>query len=160
MQILEETRQDALIRYGAAGTYFQRRIAPVYLDLVKALTQGSEMTRDSGAAHQLLLDARATVEQLKAAEVRDFFHDECVADLQSRTKNLDSIKGRVAIVYPILLPDRLELLVTLPGGLERHPVQVGAEAVATVADKFLRALQRHGAQDYLGPRRRSCIDGW
>ncbi|MBS1858803.1 MAG: CHAT domain-containing protein [Acidobacteria bacterium] len=146
VKILEETRQDALVRYGAAGTYFRRRIAPVYLDLVNSLLKSSDLVRGAGA-HDLLLEARATVERLKAAEVRNFFQDECADYLRSHTEDLDSIKGRVAVVYPIVLPDRLELLVTLPSGLERHSVPMGEQAIKELANEFLSALQRHGADD-------------
>ena len=96
-----------------ADLFFRRAVAPVYLDLTKTLLQASEMVTDAAARRQLLLDARETIERLKAAELRDYFRDECIADLQNRTRSPESVAPQTAVVYPILLPDRLELLVTL-----------------------------------------------
>ena len=45
--------------------------------------------------------------------------------------------GRTALVYPIQLNDRLELLVTLPTGLVRRTVPVSTEAMSA---KVLEAL--------------------
>jgi filamentous hemagglutinin family protein len=151
VEFLEETRQEALSRYGAAEVYFRQGVAPVYLDLVRALLDASKMSMDAATSHQLLLEARETVEHLKAAELRNYFRDECVADLQARTASPESVAGRVAVVYPILLPDRLELLVTLPAGLERYTVAVTSAAITTAAASFRRALGQPRSQDYLDP---------
>ena len=71
-----------------------------------------------------LQQARATVEQFKTAELREYFGDECVDAARPSTTALERVAPDAAIVYPILLPDRTELLVSLPTGLqarERSP---------------------------------------
>jgi filamentous hemagglutinin family protein len=151
VDILEETRQDSLARYGSAKGYFRQAVAPVYLDLVNALLQTSGMLGEGEGSRQLLLSARATMEQFKAAELRDYFRDECVADLEAKATSLEEVAGRVAVVYPIPLPDRMELLVSLPSGLERHTVGAGAEEVRRVVSDFRRALQRRLSNAYLAP---------
>jgi filamentous hemagglutinin family protein len=125
VDVLEE------IRIGAQGAY-----APVYLDLVGALL-------DDGSVDHLK-EARGTVERLKAAELRDYFQDDCVAELEAKTAQLDDLATGAAIVYPILLPDRLELLVTLPSGLHRYTSPVGSAALAGTAARFRDALQDPG----------------
>ncbi len=62
------------------------------------------------------MEARETVELFKAAELRDYFRDECVDAARSRSTSVEIIAQSAAIIYPIILPDRLELLVSLPGG--------------------------------------------
>jgi CHAT domain-containing protein len=47
----------------------------------------------------------------------------------------------VAVVYPILLRDRLELLVTLPSGLERYTVPVGSAELTAEVRRLREALQ-------------------
>ena len=91
--------------------------ACVYLDFVDVLLQHSSRVDEPVA---LLMEARATVEQLKAAELRDYFRDECITDLEAKTTRLETVSPRAAIIYPIILPQRLELLVSLPGGLRRR----------------------------------------
>ena len=151
VDILEQTRQEALSRYGAADTYFRDAVAPVYLDLVRALLDASKMALSAESSHRLLLDARETVEHLKAAELRNYFRDECVADLQARTRNPESVAGQTAVVYPIVMPDRLELLVTLPEGLQRYTVSQPGASVTGEAEAFRRALENPGSQAYLKP---------
>jgi tetratricopeptide (TPR) repeat protein len=83
VDILEETRQETLAHYGSAEVYFRQLVAPVYLDLVDALLQGSGMVAEAEQSERLLVEARATVDQLKAAELRDYFRDECVDAIQA-----------------------------------------------------------------------------
>ena len=81
----------------------------------------------------LLVEARATTELLKAAELRDYYRDDCAVE----TVAVQDVPG-AAIVYPIGLPDRLELIVNLPSGLARHTVDVRGEAVGATARSFRR----------------------
>ena len=53
------------------------------------------------------------------------------------------------MVYPILLPDRTELLVSLPTGLERFTVPVGAETVTQEAREFRAKLAIRITQEHL-----------
>ena len=53
-----------------------------------------------------LKKARETVELFKAAELRDYFRDDCVDAARARTRALEDVSQTAAIVYPILLPAR------------------------------------------------------
>ncbi len=152
VDLLDATRQEALAQGGASQVYFQQLVAPVYLDLVNALVESAGRVEGKGVEAQLLAEARSTMERFKAAELRDYFHDECAADLEAATASLDTILDRAegtAVVYPIVLPNRLELLVSLPGGgLMRHSVPVGSEQLETAARRFRIALQNPLGRDY------------
>lgn len=139
VSVLEETRQDTLARYGSRARFFRDRVAPVYLDLVDALLEAS--TVSAGAAKAKLLQARATAERFKAAELRNYLSDDCVAGVEAKTRDLDGVATDAAVVYPILLADRLELLVTLPSGLQRFTVDVDADTVEREANLFRLLLQ-------------------
>ena len=67
----------------------------------------------------MLLEARQTMEQSKTAELENYFQDDCVAALQATAKSVDEISEKAAAIYPILLEDRVELLVSLPGRMLR-----------------------------------------
>jgi len=151
VDILEETRQETLSRYGSAEVYFRKAVAPVYLDLVKALLEASEMVEDREMSHRLLINARGTVERFKAAELRDYFRDECVADLESRTTSPESVSQQAAVVYPIILPDRLELLVTLPDGLQRYTVPVKSAKITAKVAEFRGEIQNRNSRNYFRP---------
>jgi CHAT domain-containing protein len=53
------------------------------------------------------------------------------------------------VVYPILLPDRTELLLSLPDGLQRFTVPVGAEAMTHEIRTFRRLLEKRTTREYL-----------
>ena len=154
VDVLEATRHEAQVRGGAQQGFFRRAVAPVYLDLVNALLTGAQRVSGHGNEQALLLEARDTVEQYRAAELRDYFHDECVAELESKILNVESVSDRAAIVYPIVFPERIELLVSLPGGIERFTTPVGAAQLSYHVRRLRRRLQDPHAQDFLGPSQR------
>lgn len=140
--ILEETRQESLLRYGSAMLYFRQVVAPVYLDLVDALLQSASRLEDPVRSNQLVLEARATVEQLKAAELRNYFRNECVAELKAKETQLEQVSDSAAVIYPILLPDRIEILVSTTSGLHRFNVAITAEEMTTEIRRFRLLLEK------------------
>jgi len=84
-----------------------------------------------------LLEARNTVEQLKAVELEDYFQDDCVAGQLAKQKDIDAIAPRTAVLYPIVLPDRLEMLVGLAGGIRQMTLPIGAAALTEQALGYL-----------------------
>ncbi|MDJ0847309.1 MAG: CHAT domain-containing protein [Myxococcota bacterium] len=156
--ILEETRQETLARYESSELYFRRAVAPVYHDLVDALLQGAHMMDEPADAQRMLSEAQSTVELFRAAELRDYFRDECVVEFQARAKPLAEVSPRAAVLYPILLEDRLELLVGLPGGLERVSVPVPRSEIEAAARRLRRQLQVRIGDGYR--RDAEALYGW
>ncbi|TMA34097.1 MAG: CHAT domain-containing protein [Deltaproteobacteria bacterium] len=152
VEIVEATRQVSLTHYGSAALRFQRAVAPLYRDYVEVLLRGADRVSDPRASRRLLEEARATMEQYQAAELRDYFRDACVADIEARTVDLDRVlresSPRTAVVYPISLADRLELLVSLPGGLERFAVPVSAPALDAEVARLRSALVQRVGRGY------------
>ena len=99
-----------------------------------------------------LIEARETVELLKAAELRDYFRDDCVDAARSRVTRLETVSQGAVIVYPILLPDRTELLVSLPTGLKRFAVPVGANTLMQEVRGFRQKLEKRTTREYLPTR--------
>src|SRR4030095_9790845 len=90
----------------------------------------------------LLVEAREIVESFKVAELRDYFRDDCVDVALSKITQLDVVSPTAAVVYPIVLPDRGELLVTLPSGLRRFVVPVGEARLTREVNQFRQLLER------------------
>jgi filamentous hemagglutinin family protein len=154
VDLVEETRPELRARYGSLDRQFQREVEPVYLALVDALLQEA---RDSGSpdvSQQRLAEARSTVERWKEAELRDYFRDECVSELATQAASAESLSPTAAVVYPIPLPDRLELLVSGVWGIERYEVAVGADQLAESAHEFRRRLGDRTSRGYLRPAQR------
>ena len=95
---------------------------------------------------------------LKAAELQDYFRDDCVDAARSQIRRLETVSQAAAIIYPILLPDRTELLVSLPTGLKRFAVPVGADTLTQEVREFRRTL-RNGPRRNTSRTRKNCMIG-
>jgi CHAT domain-containing protein len=111
------------------------------------------VTTDKQAHQALLVQAQDTVELFKAAELQDYFKDECVATARSRSTDVAVAVKNTAVLYPIVLPDRLELLVSLPEGLKQVVVPVAGETLTTSVRAFRLALEERGRTTYLAHAR-------
>lgn len=133
---------------------FRTTVGPVYLELADVLLTRSR----SKQAGNDLIEARTTIEQLKGGELQDYFQDDCVVALKTKTKNLDQIIQRAAVIYFVLLPTRIELLVSTPSGLRQYTVPVTLESLYTEANKLRSSLENPSAHSYREPARR--LYGW
>jgi filamentous hemagglutinin family protein len=149
--ILQITRQETAYSYLREENSFRDSVGPVYRDLVDGLLRVAESAGDADASSGLLLEARDTVEMLKAAELRDYFRDECVADLEARAVSIETVSSDAAIIYPVFFPDRLELLVSTTSGLNRYTVPVGEARLNDTIGEFRLALQQPASLAYLEP---------
>ena len=134
---------------------FRETVGPVFLELADLLLRRA--SGDSGAPVQAdLRAAREVVEQLKTAELEDYFQDDCVAQLQARVREIDEIGTRSAALYPIILPDRLELLLSVSDGLIRATVPVPATTLEATAREFRSALVSFADPETAGRQ----LHGW
>ncbi len=114
---------------------FKESVEPVYRQSVGLLVQES----DGANAAQNLEKARARIEALQVAELDNFFREAC---LDGKAVLLDKVVDQdnptTAIVYPIILEDRLEVIVKIPEQpLAHHTI---FESRPTV-ESLLRALR-------------------
>src|SRR5262249_57797061 len=104
---------------------FRASVGPLFAELTDLyLRQAAALEAQGQAAmtpqYEHYLDqARATIEQFKTGELRAYFGDECVGAARPSTTALERVSPQAAIVYPILLPARTLLLVSLPTGMTR-----------------------------------------
>jgi len=127
---------------------FRGEAGQLYLDLANLLLKKSESTTDSKAIEVELREARNAIEMLKGAELENYFLDNCVAALKAKTTGIDQLGDRTAAIYPIVLPDRLEILLSLPDGMKRYTVQVGAEELNDEINRFRARLEKRTTHQY------------
>ena len=146
---LQSIRQDLVVGSGSIRTSFRKSVGPVFLELADLLLRRSAAVSDANEVQRYLVDARDTVELLKGAELEDYFQDDCVAALKAKTTGIDQLAPRTAALYPIILPDRTELLLSLPDGLQRFTVQVDADTLTKEVRAFRRRLEKRTTHQYL-----------
>lgn len=132
---------------------FRQGVGQTYYALADLLLAEAAATADPTQQQTLLLEARNTLEQLKAAEFEDYFADDCVAALQARTTGIDRINPQTAVLYPIILPDRLALLLSLPDGIRQYTVAVPAERLEQTVTEFRQHLTHRLSHRYRLPAR-------
>ena len=130
----------------------------MYFELADLLLRGSE--RDADPQHQeaVLREARDTVELFKVAELQDYFQDDCVQAARSHATGLELVSKTAAVIYPIMLQDRLEILVSLPSGMVRKTVPVGAEELTEEIRAFRDFLEKRSTREYLSHAKK--LYGW
>jgi CHAT domain-containing protein len=159
VQQVAAMRPELAVRYGESTSSFRESTGPLFLEFVDLLLRrageaqaagaGGAVADPGGTIRSLLVEARETVEVLKVAELRDYFRDDCVDIALSRVTDLDVVSPTAAVVYPIILPDRTELLVTLPSGLRRFTVPVGEPQMTREIRQLRRMLERRTTRQYL-----------
>jgi CHAT domain-containing protein len=145
---LQSIRQELLLRYRDPEGSFRDSVGPLYFELVDLLLQRSASV-EGQRAEPYLVEARDTVELFKVAELRDYFRDDCVDTSLAKTTKLDVVSRSTAVVYPIILPDRTELLVSLPGGLKRTTVAVSGNTITQEIRELRRKLEKRTTREYL-----------
>lgn len=147
VKTLQSFRQEMGPTYGQPSRTFRENVGAVYFGLVDLLLQRSALLREQSQVEAALLEARDTLELFKAFELEDYFQDECV--IRARTTRLEGVSQTAVVIYPIILPDRLELLVSLPSGLKRFVVPVTADELTREVRAFRHHLQKRATRRYL-----------
>lgn len=148
---LQPIRPELLSGYRDRHASFRETTGRLYFELSDLLLRRAAATQaqDPQRSGELLMQAQDTVESFKAAELQDYFQDGCVAAARARSTALADGTRMTAVIYPIVLPDRLELLVSLPGGLKQFVVPVTAAVLTAEIYAFRLALEDRARQDYL-----------
>jgi CHAT domain-containing protein len=148
--LLDSLRPQLQGGYGSERVNFRDGPGRLYSELAGLLLLEARREVDPARGNALLLEARDTMERLKRAELRDYFRDECVDALESRTTGVEQASLTAAVIYPMSLPDRLEILLTLPGGVMKSYVQeVPGDRFTEEVHRFRALLTNRTTRGYL-----------
>jgi CHAT domain-containing protein len=135
---IESIRQDMPIQYQNGQSSFRETLAPIYFDLADILLRQYGEESEDTVRQSLLREARDTVERIKRSEMQDYFRDRCIA---SHSRQIESLSATTAVLYPIALPNRLELLLDIGGRLHLKTVTVSRENLETIAIRLAQRLR-------------------
>jgi CHAT domain-containing protein len=143
---LAELRPALALAYGAELS-FEAGPGRAYRQLVDLLLRRAAREPSDGAA--LLSEAQQVMERFKAAELRDYFQDDCVDAWRARITTAADASLGALVVYPIALDDRLELLVSGRSGMRRYSVPVPREELVASVRSLRRLLTKRTTREYL-----------
>jgi len=149
LRSLAPVRPELRNGYRDSMEFFSREVKPVYLDLVDALLRLADAAGESSRQQETLGKALDTVERLKSAELQDYFRDECVVAQEAQATPVERIAHDAAVLYPIVLPDRLELLLRLNGRLHRRTVSIDQASLADNAVRLRELIQDRESERFL-----------
>jgi CHAT domain-containing protein len=155
--LLEESPTSAKDpRTSAEGSYTLAEGSHTSAEGSRTLADGSRTLAQGSAQRQAQLrEARDVIERSRAAELRDYFRDDCVDRAREARSSVDLASASAAVVYPIILHDRLEILVTLPGGqLRRFHSRIDRKRLTQDTRELRRLLEKRTTQQYLRPAQR------
>lgn len=108
---LKSLRRDLVAVNRDSQFNFRENTEPVYLEYVNLLLQPQEVPPED------LKLARETIDSLKLAELENFLRSAC-DDNSSKPVSIDEVIDKqdpnAALIYPLLLEDRFEVIVKLP----------------------------------------------
>jgi len=110
---LQSLRSDLVAINSEVQFSFREGVEPVYRELVELLLNADETETDSSG----LENARQVIESLQVAELDNFFR---VACLTAKPVKIDGIDQNAAVIYPIILRDRIEVILSVPHKPLRH----------------------------------------
>lgn len=148
-EIVQAIRPELAATAGGPAGSFRESVGRIFFELADLSLRLADKTQDQAQVQSRLVQAREAVELFKASELRDYFQDDCVDMLRFRVTSLDQVSRTAAVLYPIVLPDRTELLVSLPDGLHRVTVPVGAERLTQEVRSFRHLLEKRTTNQYL-----------
>ena len=132
---LTALRSDLVAVSSTVRFSFQDNIEPVYRQLVDLLLQPSAETVSQTALQQ----AREVIESLQLAELDNFFRDSC---LNVEEVEIDRLDPSAATIYTILLENRLEVIVAIPGQpLKNYQTVIPQEDLEIDITSLLSALK-------------------
>ena len=157
MYTLQPIRAELTVGFQGRVESFRDSVGPLFFEYVELLLNQADATPESLDQAPFLIQARATVEQFKTAELQDYFRDDCVDTARSQQANVDEIiqelSKTTAVIYPIMLSDRLELLLSYYSGtqqeLKRETVKISSEALTQEVRTFRKLLEKRTTKEYL-----------
>lgn len=113
VETLDKVREDLLAIDSEVQFSFRDRIEPVYRQFVDLLLQPSEQNSER-------IDiARKMIDELQLAEIENFLQCNLSKSLPT-TPDLERIFTNTALIYPIILDNRIEVIVKLPNRKFKH----------------------------------------
>jgi CHAT domain-containing protein len=131
---LQSIRSDLIAINPDLQFSFRENVEPVYREFVDLLLQKSP-SQDN------LKQAREVIESLQLAELDNFFRTACLEGQSVAIDQIDQTES--AVIYPIILTDRLEIILSLPGkSLYHYTASVPQLEVENTLEQLRQNLEK------------------
>ena len=147
VELLKSLSQDLVAVDPDLQYSFRDSVEPVYRQLVSLLLDEGDKIPQAN-----LEGAREVMESLQLAELNNFFREAC---LDARAVKIDNVDRQAAVIYPIILSDRLEVILSLPDRpLQHYTANIPQEELEAVIGQFRHDLVIRSRRNFYRPARR------
>ena len=146
---LQSIRHEMDSCFGNSSSAFRDRAGTISFELVDLLLKRASVDIGEEQQAQLLMEARDLVELLRVYELRNYFNDDCLDAARSSSVSLDTLSQTAAIIYPIVLQDRTELLVSLPTGLKQYSLPIDNATLIKEVREMRRKLEKRTTWEFM-----------
>ncbi|MBK7950527.1 MAG: CHAT domain-containing protein [Deltaproteobacteria bacterium] len=130
---------------------FEVEDAEAYRGLVDLLLRRAADQTEAARRTADLREAQAVLERYRVAELRDYFEDDCVDRNRASRARVDEAPGNFLVLYPVILEDRLELLVSRRDAIESRTVPISRVELEKLARQYRGLLEDRTTRLYLRP---------
>ena len=147
VELLKSLSQDLVAIDPDVQYSFREGVEPVYRQLVSLLLladDGGEIVSQTN-----LQGAREVIESFQLAELNNFFREAC---LDAQVVNIDKIDPTAAVIYPIILGDRLEVILSLPNQpLQHYATEIDQDKMEATIEKFHQSVVVRSRRHFYRP---------
>ncbi|MBE9035034.1 CHAT domain-containing protein [aff. Roholtiella sp. LEGE 12411] len=137
---LESLRGDLVGTNPDVQFSFRESVEPLYRELVELQLRAENIRGDQQTSQYNLKQARKVIESLQLAELNNFFHSPCLEPIVEIDKVVEQDK-KAAVIYPVILPDRFEVILTLPNQqLHHYSTNIPQEKVESTVALLRKSL--------------------
>lgn len=155
--LLKPIHYEYSVGYQGRHHSYYESVAPLFVEYEDVLLRRAAAAKTPDQNEQLLVQVKETIEVSRAAELQDYFQDDCVATVATH-RGAGPVPSGTAVLYPLAFPDRLELLLETASGLKQVRVPVAGDKLTKEIRSFRRLVQDSQSQNYLSSAQ--TLHGW
>ncbi len=149
VELLKSLSQDLVAIDPDLQYSFRDTVEPVYRGLVSLLLATDQGKKISQAN---LEEGREVIESLQLAELNNFFREAC---LDAQVVNIDDLDRQAAVIYPIILSDRLSVILSLPNQpLKHYTTKISQEQLEAIIEQFRHNIVMRSRRNFYHPARK------
>ena len=149
VELLKSLSQDLVAIDPDIQYSFPESVEPVYRGLVSLLLTANPEEEISQANLEGGLNV---IESLQLAELHNFFREAC---LDAQPVKIDRLDSQAAVIYPIILGDRLEVILSLPKQpLKHYSTAISQEKLENIIEELRQSLVIRSRREFYAPSRK------
>ena len=118
---------------------FPQKVQPLFAEFSDLLLTAASEAKTAANQQDFLNEVQMVLEQSKSAELQDYFQNDCVVPDQA--VDLKLVEAATAVLYPVILADRLEILVNIGDEVHQFIHQIEASDLEQLANDFRYNLE-------------------